>query len=294
MISPRQPPPPAAVARHYDELDAVYRHAWGDHLHHGYWDDAEDRRGSAAATIRLLEELTAPLRPRPGDHYADIGSGYGAPARWLAARHGIHVTALTISTRQAAHARRAPAPMSGSVDYLLGDWLCNNLAEASLDGALAVEVLSHVGDKASFLRQLHRTLKPGARAVLALWTVADRLAPLERPLLRHLCADGHLAGIATLAAYRRLATASGLRVVSATDVSKRVERTWQVITRRSLTGLLTRRCYWRLLAGRLFRRRALLLTLPAVRLAYRTGALRYAFLTVERPPGRIAESPGPD
>ena len=37
-------------------------------------------------------ELVALLKPLPGEHLLDIGSGIGGPARWIAAKSGVRVT----------------------------------------------------------------------------------------------------------------------------------------------------------------------------------------------------------
>lgn len=288
MITSRHPVSATDIARHYDEFDRPYREIWGEHLHHGLWDDDSGDASVESATIRLLEHLTAPLHPRAGHHYADIGSGYGATARWLANNHQLHVTALTLSPRQAEWARRAPLPPTGSVDYQVADWLHNSLPDDSLHGALAVEVLAHVADKPQFFRQLRRTLKPGARCAVADWTVADDLHAPERALLRHLCRDGCLAGIGTLGDYRRLADGAGLGTVTASDVTIGVERTWRVILRRGIGRAVTRPHTLGFLFRRLLRGRLTFLAIPALLLAYRTGALRYSLVTLERPADSIA------
>ncbi|RZM06556.1 MAG: SAM-dependent methyltransferase, partial [Sphingomonas sp.] len=51
MIVPRTPQAAADVAVHYDELDAIYRAVWGEHVHHGLW--RTGRESSAEATVTL-------------------------------------------------------------------------------------------------------------------------------------------------------------------------------------------------------------------------------------------------
>lgn len=55
---------------------------------------------------------------------------------------------------------------SNIADIRLEDFTRTTLPDASFDGAVAVEVIEHVPDDASFVRQLHRVLKPGGFAVL--------------------------------------------------------------------------------------------------------------------------------
>ena len=44
--------------------------------------------------IVATQELVELLKPQPGEHILDIGSGIGGPARWFAAKCGVHVTGV--------------------------------------------------------------------------------------------------------------------------------------------------------------------------------------------------------
>jgi tocopherol O-methyltransferase len=90
MIYPKERQTAGLVAEHYDELDAVYREVWGEHVHHGLW------RTGAEAPAEAVEALTAlvaqRLAPRSGARLCDIGCGYGASAEYMANRFAAHVT----------------------------------------------------------------------------------------------------------------------------------------------------------------------------------------------------------
>src|SRR5437660_11368234 len=45
--------------------------------------------------VIATEELVSLLKPQPGEHILDIGSGIGGPARWIAVRHGCSVPRVT-------------------------------------------------------------------------------------------------------------------------------------------------------------------------------------------------------
>ena len=283
VIQPSSQPTPADVARHYDELDAFYRQVWGEHVHHGVWLPGDDPAAVEEATRRLLTLTAAPLRLLPGSRIADIGSGYGASSRWLAESFGSEVTALTLSGVQVDAARRAPAPGRGRVRYECGDWLANTLPDASFDAAIAIESLAHMTDKGEFFGQVHRTLAPGGRAALACWTTAADLSPLDALLLKTICVEGQLASIGTIDDYRQLAGRAGLTTLEDRDLTREVEPTWWIITRRVLIGALTRPEYLVFLLQRGWRKPHFLFTLPRLLLAYRTGALRYSLLWLQKP-----------
>ena len=101
MIFPREIVTSRQVSGHYDDLDALYREIWGEHLHHGLW--TTGRESAEAAVVALVARVADAAAIRPGDRVCDVGCGYGATSRWLAENRGARVTGLTISERQHAH-----------------------------------------------------------------------------------------------------------------------------------------------------------------------------------------------
>jgi tocopherol O-methyltransferase len=154
VISSRDEIAPEAVASHYDELDHFYRDVWGEHVHHGLWLRGNERRDEAV--LQLVELVASQAQIGPGTRACDIGCGYGATARVLAAR-GVEVTAITISPAQFAIATRHGA--DGNPTFVVGDWLTNELPSESFDVAYAIESSEHMPDKLMFFSQAHRVLR---------------------------------------------------------------------------------------------------------------------------------------
>ena len=76
MIVPRSRPQSCDVSGHYDELDRVYREVWGEHVHHGYWRSGDER--TSEAVDALADLVGEHMEPEAGQHFCDIGCGYGA------------------------------------------------------------------------------------------------------------------------------------------------------------------------------------------------------------------------
>ncbi|MDF9279352.1 class I SAM-dependent methyltransferase [Arthrobacter sp. EH-1B-1] len=276
MILPNTVQNAVAVADHYDELDPVYRHVWGDHVHHGLW--ATGRETPAEAVVALAKTVGDRLNLAPGVECVDIGCGYGSTARQLAETCAVHVTGFTLSAEQANYAAAHPVP---GVDIQLRDWLDNGLIDASAHAAWAIESSEHMVDKPRFFAEAHRVLAPGGRLVVCAWLAeTDASGWKVRHLLEPICREGRLPSMGTREEYEAMAMAAGFVVTDYEDVSGRVARTWTICARRLVKALLldrdTRRLAFRA------RNRIFVLSIPRLILAYRTGAMRYGIFTLSK------------
>jgi tocopherol O-methyltransferase len=279
MITPNIAQTSAAVALHYDELDEFYRDIWGGHVHHGYWATGREAPATAVEALTLL--VAGRLGLQPGQVVADIGCGYGASARLMAARENVNVTGFTISVAQA----RAAAAMAdgSSASIMVRDWLENGLASASFDAAYAIESSEHMPDKQRFFDEAFRVLRPRGRLVICAWLAADRPKPWEvKHLLEPICREGRLPGMGTEGDYRDFATRAGFRVTQTEDISAQVSRTWWICARRFLARLVTHPHYLKFLLNRGAANRIFALTLFRLLLAYRTKAMRYCVFTLQK------------
>jgi tocopherol O-methyltransferase len=271
MIVPDDPQTAAGVAVHYDELDTAYRRIWGDHVHHGYWRTGRESAAEAAeALVRLVEGR---LDLQPGQAVCDIGCGYGAAAVDLAARNGVSVLGLTISSAQERVAR---SRANSGFTCLRRDWLDNRLPDASFDRAYAIESSEHMVDKERFFTEASRVLRPGGRLVVCAWLEGENVRPWEtRHLLKPICTEGRLPSMGSRADYQELASLAGLALTSYEDISRNVRRTWGICLRRLAARLLTDQAIRRLVLSPATQNRSFVLSLPRIMVALRTGAMRY-------------------
>ncbi len=281
MITPKRVQTTASVAAHYDELDVFYREIWGEHVHHGYW--ATGRESVEAAVEALVDLLAARLKLADGQEICDIGCGYGATARYLAAHFGVAVTGFSVSAAQVARAKLI-VPAAGAVVFETRDWLANGAADQCFDRAYAVESSEHMPDKQRFFDEAYRTLKPGGLFAICAWLAADAPRPWEvRHLLEPICREGRLTSMGDEADYRFMAARAGFEVLTVEDISAQVSRTWRICAWRFLRMALTKPRYLRFLLNRRETNRVFALTLFRLVLAYRTQAMRYCVLTCRKP-----------
>jgi tocopherol O-methyltransferase len=282
MIWPNTAQTTEAVAAHYDELDNYYRDIWGDHVHHGYW--ATGRESVEEAVEALIELLVNRLDLKPGQQVCDIGCGYGATARYLAAGHKLHVTGLTVSAAQAQQAQTQIAA-TDDVSILQRDWLANELAPDAFDRLYAIESSEHMPDKQRFFDEAFRTLKPGGLFAICVWLSCDHPRPWEvRHLLEPICREGRLPSMGNEADYRSLAENAGFDVVSVEDLSDRVSRTWWICAMRLVKQLFIQPRYLKFLLDRTQPNRIFAITLFRLLVAYRTRSMRYCLMTFSKRP----------
>ena len=261
MITPRTPAAPAAVAAHYDGLDAYYRELWGEHVHHGLWLGPADDASVEVATRGLAEYVIALAR----------------------VEHGADVTGMTLSAAQAAYAASVGG-RPGDPEILVGDWLQNGLPDREADAVVAIECLSHMPDKPRAFAELARVLKPGARLVLTDWLACtERRAWRDRLLLGPICDEGRLPSMHTPAEYGALIAEAGLEVLRFEDVSRQVSRTWPIIVRRALARAARDPEARRFLLDRREADRVFALTVPRIMAAYATRAMVQGLFVARKP-----------
>ncbi|MGH9151369.1 MAG: class I SAM-dependent methyltransferase [Acidimicrobiales bacterium] len=159
----------------------------------------------------------------PGDRVVDLACGTGVVARAAARRvmPGGHVCGLDVNEDMLAVARRAGA----DIEWRHADASRTGLPDGSFDAALCQQGLQFVPDRRAALRELHRVLAPGGRAVIATWCAADDgdagYIPITEALQRHRPGDpdplGFIAAIFALsdgAEVALLAQAAGFDDVS--------------------------------------------------------------------------------
>ncbi|KAL8911481.1 MAG: hypothetical protein Q9171_003342 [Xanthocarpia ochracea] len=180
------------IRHHYELASDYYYSLWGEHIHHGYFLEANDTK--ERAQIRLIELLLERSQLEKGSTVLDVGCGIGGTSRYLASHHQCKVTGITISGKQVEMATRLTKDQSqdgevcvdgesmklghGTARFIeldaetMGDFF----AESGIfDCVWISEAMSHLPNKTLFFRNAFQMLREGGKLVVADWFRAEKL-----------------------------------------------------------------------------------------------------------------------
>lgn len=266
-----------SIERHYDSLGFLYRRFWGEHIHHGYWTAPE--LSVRKAQEQLVAHLAARARIDSRDRVLDVGCGYGASCRWLASSLGCHVTAVTISSKQARLTRRdnLRRGFGAQTSVLRADAARLPLVDGAFDVVWSIECLEHLDDKARFVRSAARLLRPGGRLAVCSWLRGDGI-PSGRRLIHEVCEAFLCPSLASERDYRVWCQAADLDLRVAEDLTPYVQRTWEILMKR-LRSLAPLRPF----AGVSLRR--FINGFPKIYEAYLAAEMKYGVIVAEQSGG---------
>eukprot|EP00913_Durusdinium_trenchii_P000888 g826.t1 len=294
------------IADFYDASTGVWVEIWGDHLHHGYYEDnswrpgtigtGEARRSSAKPklapkSVKSLEEAVTILQEQY-EHIEevkvdglssvstvlDVGCGVGGSSRYLQKKYGAKVTGITLSPKQCAQAQELSRKTGQEerCDFQVADALKMPFADDSFDLIWSLESGEHMPRKAEFMAEMHRVCKPGGRIIL------------EQRLLDSISKAYHLPDWCSIADYRQIAQEQlGMTGLRTDDWSQYIAPFWSAVIRSALQP----RGWWALLRGGLETFRGALV-MPLMNRGYRTGTIRFALLTGLKTGGATGSAPG--
>lgn len=175
---------------HYgrDGIDQLYARVWGDSIQFGFY-DMPNTDLEAAVTETKREMLTIARIIKEG-HVLEVGSGWGATARYLARAAGLQVTATNIENDHLIVARTL-SELSGVhslIAHEYADFHALPFPEEAFDAWWAQEATVHATDKYRMFSEAYRVLKPGGRIIFTDQTTNAHLCKaddLKRIKARH-------------------------------------------------------------------------------------------------------------
>lgn len=159
------------IIDYYESCESDYRLFWNlDHsmaMHAGFWDDTT--KSLSDALNRENEVLAEIAQISTTDRVLDAGCGVGGSSIFLASRYGCNVIGITLSSKQASKAlsNATKYGVAPQVSFQVRDYCNTQFPDASFDVVWGLESVCHATDKAQFVKEAYRLLKPGGRMILA-------------------------------------------------------------------------------------------------------------------------------
>ncbi len=241
-MSAQAPQRAREIVTYYDQCEIDYRLVWrlGASLamHYGYWDSTT--RSLRAALARQNELLAEAGGVHAADRVLDAGCGVGGSSIYLTTRTGCRALGITLSPRQAASARRNARGhgVGGRAEFAVMDYTATGLADSTFDVVWALESVCYADEKAAFVREASRLLRPGGRLVLADgFATRDDFGVAEQRIMDSWLRSWAVPSLATVASFRRHLDDCGFRRVRYRDVTRNIMPSSRILYLHSLYAL---------------------------------------------------------
>jgi len=240
----------------YDASSGLWESIWGEHMHHGYYGPTGTiRKDRRQAQIDLIDECLRWANVTHAAEILDCGCGIGGSALELATRFNAKVTGITLSPVQAnraterAEAAGLAADSAPCAQFQVANALQTPFADESFDFIWSMESGEHMPNKAGFLQECHRLLKPGGKLLMVTWchrptdSLAGPLTAAERGQLDWIYRVYGLPYVLSLPEYQTLTEQTGFRQVQTADWSQAVAPFWDEVIAsafswQAVTGLI--------------------------------------------------------
>ena len=275
-----------SIQDHYDGLIQLYEQLWGEHIHHGYWESDQAGGDRHVAQVRAVDKLVDFAGVPKGAYILDAGCGIGASAVYLADRLDCTVEGITLSEEQVARAelKAKEAGVAQRATFRKLDATATDYPDDTFDVIWAFESLELMPDKAAFLTECLRVLRPGGVLAVATWCARDdQLTQSEVKLLRRIYRDFVVSHVLPLNEYDTLLRQLGYEQVRVDDWTDRVRDTWRLGTDIVKPFVRDPSYIWKLVRAKgvdIFR---FLNSVPLMKQAYDRGVMRYGVLRATKP-----------
>ncbi len=163
---------------HVDRLREYYEDSWFDYrllwldprtraMHFGY--DHGDGRRHDDSLLTLNARMAECVGLGNGERVLDAGCGVGGTSFWLTEEHDCDVVGVNVVADHVHRARRYTVErgLRGGPRFEVRDYCATGFDAGWFDVVWATESACHAPDKAAFLAEAFRVLRPGGRIVLA-------------------------------------------------------------------------------------------------------------------------------
>lgn len=270
------------IKEFYDASSGLWEQIWGEHMHHGYYGSTgKEKKNRRQAQIDLIEEFLNWGGVGQAEQILDVGCGIGGSSLYLAQKFNARAVGITLSPVQASRAtqRAQEAGLAAEVQFQVADALDMPFADDTFDFVWSMESGEHMPDKAKFLAECYRVLKPGGTFLMATWChrpitpATGELTADEKQHLAEIYRVYCLPYVISIPEYEAIAHNLPFQNIRTADWSDAVEPFWDIVIDsafepKAIFGLL--QSGWSTIQGAL--------SLGLMSRGYQRGLIRYGLL----------------
>ena len=260
------------------QKDPIVTQSFGRHVHWGYWSKPSAATLTsddfALAADCLSQQVCFAGNVSSRQIILDVGCGFGGTLAVINETHSdMTLHGLNLDNRQLQRAKTLVQPKaSNTVQFHQGNACALPFPNQVFDRVLAVECIFHFPDRAQFLKEAFRVLKPGGILSLSDFTPKNVIAPLMKitlPKPFDVGFYGHCRVDTSLRRYHAIANQSGFITTIENNITNNTLPTYRYLRK---IGLQQKQLHFT----------ALIETLT-IELLSRLHLLDYSILAYQRP-----------
>ncbi|MBG6215843.1 cyclopropane-fatty-acyl-phospholipid synthase [Arthrobacter sp. CAN_A6] len=192
----------AAISHHYDVGNAFYSMVLGPSMVYSCAVWEYEQAGLDAAQDHKLDLVCRKLGLQPGMRVLDVGCGWGSLALHAAKHYGAAVVGVTLSTEQAAFARKRviEAGLADRVEIRVQDY--RDVDDGPFDAISSIGMSEHVGSAeiGRYAIRLKDLLRPGGRLLnhAISWNAGHTLPDPDSFIPRYVFPDGEMLSLSKM------------------------------------------------------------------------------------------------
>lgn len=169
------------IATFWDVISGGWEKIMGPHIHHGYYENdqsgmpqsvsKQENLSSLTPQERIIQKIIETIPVEKGQKILDVGCGMGGSAVYLAKQYQATVLGISLSKKQVAMATKAAELQQlNQVSFQIDNaHTLEKCEDRAFDLVWSLESCEQFYDKALFLEQAYRVLKPGGKLMIATW-----------------------------------------------------------------------------------------------------------------------------